>query len=134
MLSSLKRVVYPSLEFIILTNKRALEFTGEEHGYKENDMESLKIMLANLRKVGRRESSFKQRMLKKSSFLMYRLARGQRFYEGNKRTAFMVTREFLLENGYTLPTSNRLGRVLTLEALDRPPLNSIEKEIVRLVK
>ena len=97
-------------------------------------MESLKIMLANLRKVGRRESSFKQRMLKKSSFLMFRLARGQRFYEGNKRTAFMVTREFLLENGYTLPTSNRLGRVLTLVALDRLPLNSIEKEIVRLVK
>lgn len=128
------KVYYPSLESIILANKKAVRFTGDEHGYTDSDLELLRMMLAKLKRVASREPSFKRRMVKKASFLMYGIARGQRFYEGNKRTSFLVTREFLRKNGYTLPTSKRLGRTLTMVALDRLPLNSVEEELARLVK
>src|SRR5690625_1911665 len=42
----------------------------------------------------------------KASVIMFSLARGHYFFDGNKRTAVMATYTFLMKNGYELVVSN----------------------------
>lgn len=45
-------------------------------------------------------------LFEKASVIMFSLARGHYFFDGNKRTAVMATYTFLMKNGYELVVSN----------------------------
>jgi death-on-curing protein len=45
-------------------------------------------------------------LFEKAAVIMFTLARGHYFFDGNKRTALMSTYTFLMKNGYELIVSN----------------------------
>lgn len=45
-------------------------------------------------------------LFEKASVIMFSLARGHYFFDGNKRTAAMATYTFLMKNGYEIIVSN----------------------------
>jgi prophage maintenance system killer protein len=124
---------YPSLEAVIETNRRMVALTGEEHALDDSDKASLRAILSAVKRVGESDEmhrlSPKQLMVKKASYLLFSIAEGQKFHEGNKRTALLTTREFLRMNGYTMPlTDATLLKTLDKIAMGVPEATLIETE------
>lgn len=68
-------------------------------------------------------------MGKEASYLMFHLASGQRFHEGNKRTAIISTATFLVMNGYTMKVQDeRRDRLLKKIASGDPSITLIDLE------
>jgi death-on-curing family protein len=127
------RIRYPSLVVIIEINRSVVSLTKDEHSFDEYDRSRLSQILDEMKTEGENPSvkTIKGRIVKKASYLMFRLASGQHFHEGNKRTAIVATATFLAANGFVMPQGNpAIERLLDKIAIGSPDVDIRQLESV----
>jgi len=93
-----KRAIHHmTLEDLAAINREVVALTNEPHEYSAADGEQMEELLAE---VERRTSEGEQGAIaEKAALLVYKIASGQHFHGGNKRTALVAGEVFLLKNG-----------------------------------
>ena len=98
-------VHHMDFDTLVGINKEVVALTGEAHEYTQADGQKLVELVGEVTKradnQGREEA-----IPDKASLLIFKLASGQYFHAGNKRTALVAGLVFLAKNGYTLDITN----------------------------
>ena len=96
-----KKVLHMDFPVLIVVNREVVALTKESSVYSEADAEKLREMLAEVE--SRAEGQGLDTALpEKASLLIFRIASGQHFRAGNKRTALVAGFVFLRKNGYKI--------------------------------
>lgn len=95
-----KRTVHHmDLPTLVAVNREVVLLTREPNEYSKADGEQLESLLKEV--VSRADNQgFEQAIPEKASLLVFKLASGQHFRAGNKRTALVAGLVFLRKNGY----------------------------------
>ncbi|MBI5133666.1 MAG: type II toxin-antitoxin system death-on-curing family toxin [Thaumarchaeota archaeon] len=116
---------YPTFEAIVEFNRQ--EVTSSSEQYKLEDENRLRKILEDVKKQGE-ELSIKEALIKKTSFLIFRMTSVQPFHEGNKRTAYVTTKVFLNANGFSIRVSKEeVFEILEGIVFGRINLNHVEQ-------
>lgn len=85
---------------LVLINKEVVSLTKEKHEYTDEDERRIRSLLRDVEQleVG---ADLQEAILGKAAVLIFRIASGQYFHEGNKRTALVAGLSFLRMNGFT---------------------------------
>jgi len=129
-----KPIRHMDFNALILINKEVVSLTGEKHEYTEEDERRIRSLLKDVeqREV---EADFEEEILAKTSLLVFRIASGQYFHEGNKRTALVAGLAFLQMNGYTLDIKNTdLVAVVDRAGISAATLNDVHAALRRLIR
>ena len=86
-------VSYVGYEEALKLHRRIIEETGGEYGVLNQGL--LKFTLEFISEYGKD-------LFDKAAFMLYNIAVGHPFINGNKRAAFMIAELFLLKNGFKL--------------------------------
>lgn len=117
-----------------MINKEVVSLTGELHEHTEYDDERLRDLVREVASVAN-DVDFEEAVIQEASLLVYRIASGQHFHEGNKRTALVAGAAFLKMNGYTIAlTDEELVRVADKAGVAGATLNEVHDVMKRLVK
>ena len=98
-------ISYLDFEMLVKINKDVVSLTKELHEYTERDSEKLRSILRDVRSKGK-NAELREAITQKVSALIYGIASGQPFHEGNKRTALVASLAFLEMNGFTMDIRN----------------------------
>jgi len=82
-------------------NREVVSLTREPHECSRADSEQLESLLKEVASRADNQD-FEQAISEKASLLVFRLASGQHFRAGNKRTALVAGLVFLRKNGYKI--------------------------------
>jgi len=94
-------VTYFTKDAAIHANKIATSTYSQEHVVQQEA--NLDYILARVETYAEDSKSDKEKVLRKTAYLLRYLAyQGHIFTDGNKRTAFALSRAFLELNGYTM--------------------------------
>ncbi len=119
---------------LVLINKEVVALTGEAHEHDEEDDRKLKALAKEVSESFS-EQDFESRLVKEASLLAYKLATGQHFHEGNKRTALVAASAFLQMNGRSMNIKDdALVAVIDRAGVGRATLNEVQEAIGRLVR
>ncbi len=122
------------LPTLILINKEVVALTGELHGYTEEDEGRLKSLVEEIQ-VMFNEAEYDEAVIQKTALLVYRIASGQHFHEGNKRTALVAASAFLRMNGRSIDIRNEeLVSVVDKAGIATADLNAVKGVIRKLVR
>lgn len=96
-----KTVHHMDFSDLVNVNREVVGLTGEPHGYAEADGRKLASVV---KEVEERADylEFQEAVPDKASLLIFKIASGQYFRAGNKRTALVAGLAFLLKNGYSM--------------------------------
>jgi prophage maintenance system killer protein len=128
-----KTIHHMDFDTLVDVNRQVVLLTGEPHAYSEADREKLASLATDV--VSRADNQdFEEAVADKAALLIYKLASGQYFRAGNKRTALVAGLSFLLKNSYTLDIENA-GLVETVDkagiaAADLDDLYGVMKRLV----
>lgn len=103
---------YLSASDLIYVNKRVLEFTGEKQEVIQYP-EGLSVIIEQPQMVLFGHELYPSLWLK-AAFVLQKSTKKHIFTDGNKRTAYVVTKLFLKLNGYSLKVSKSQGIALML--------------------
>ena len=100
-----KTIHHMGFEDLVNVNRVVVALSKEEHAYSAADGEKLSSVV---NEVEARADNLapEEAIPSKASLLVFRLASGQYFRAGNKRTALVAGAAFLLKNGYALDLKN----------------------------
>lgn len=127
-----KPVHHIDFDALILINKEVVSLTKEKHEYTEEDERRIRSLLKDVEQLGV-EADFEEEILGKASLLIFKIASGQYFHEGNKRTALVAGLAFLQMNGYTLDIKNAdLVGVVDRAGISTATLNDVQAALRRL--
>ncbi len=100
-----KTIHLPDFETLVAVNREVVALTNEPHGYSEPDGRKLEELV---REVEQRadNQAFDEAVVEKAALLIFKLASGQYFRTGNKRTALVAGAVCLAKNGYSLDLGN----------------------------
>lgn len=124
------------MDFGALTtvNKKVVSLTQEKHEYDEEDEVRIRSLLRDVEQL-EVEGGLGEEMLAKASLLIFRIASGQYFHEGNKRTALVAGLAFLRMNGFTADIESAdLVSVIDKAGVSNATLNGVQDVLRRLVK
>ncbi len=131
MVATIRHIDFGTLSMI---NKQVVSLTGEKHEYTEEDEKRIKSMLEEIEEVTR-SNDLGAAIREKAALLIFRIASGQNFHEGNKRTALVAGLAFLEMNGYTLDIKNpRLVSVVDRTGVATASLNDIRTTLRKLIR
>lgn len=88
-------------ETLVEVNKEVVSLTGEPHGYSEADGLKLRALTSEVEQRADNQE-FPEAVSEKAALLVFKLASGQYFKAGNKRTALVSGVAFLSKNGFAL--------------------------------
>ena len=95
-----KRTVHHmDLPALVAVNREVVLLTHEPHEYSKADGEQLESLLKEVASRADNQG-FEEAIPEKASLLVFKLATGQHFRAGNKRTALVAGLVFLRKNGY----------------------------------
>lgn len=100
-----KTVHHMDFDSLIAVNKEVVLLTRELHELSPADAEKLKELLAEAEERADNEKP-EEAVADKAAFLIFKLASGQHFKGGNKRTALVAGLVFLRKNGYNIDISH----------------------------
>ncbi|MDV3294164.1 MAG: Fic family protein [Nitrososphaerales archaeon] len=127
-------VRHMNFDALILINREVVSLTGEKHEYTEEDERRIRSLLMDVEQLGVR-GEYREEILAKVSLLIFRIASGQYFHEGNKRTALVAGLAFLQMNGYTLDIKDTdLVSVIDRAGISTATLNDVQAVLRRLVR
>jgi len=89
--------VYPSYEAVVRLHQDIVKITGGERGLVSPS--NLAYVLETAKDIGERLSA-EDAIVRKSGYLLFNVVNLHPFLDGNKRTAFEVTKDFLNLNGW----------------------------------
>jgi prophage maintenance system killer protein len=90
---------------LVAINRQVVALTGEPHEYTDSDREGLGSLLAEVESRADNQE-FDEAVPEKAALLMFKIASGQHFRSGNKRTALVAGAAFLRKNGYSIDLTN----------------------------
>ncbi len=96
-----KKIHHLGFEDLVGVNKSVVALTREAHGYSEADGKKLSSLVRDVEARADNVSP-EEAIPEKASLLVFKIASGQYFRAGNKRTALVAGAAFLLKNGYAL--------------------------------
>lgn len=107
LLAMAKRTVH-HMDFptLIGVNKEVVAVTGELNEYSPPDGEKLSALVGEV-EARANNQDFEEAVPEKAALLVFKIASGQYFRAGNKRTALVAGLVFLRKNGYTIDIRNR---------------------------
>ena len=100
-----KTVHHMDFDSLISVNREVVLLTREPHEFSQADGEKLKELLAEAEERANNERP-QEAVADKAAFLIYKLASGQHFKGGNKRTALVAGLVFLRKNGHSIDISH----------------------------
>jgi len=116
---------YPTFEAIVEFNRQ--EVIGSSEEYRLEDEKRLRKILDDVKEHGEGLST-KDALIKKASFMLFRITSVQPFHEGNKRTAYVSTKAFLNANGFSIRVpKEEVFEILEGIVFGRIDLNHVEK-------
>ncbi|MBI3840950.1 MAG: hypothetical protein HY297_03220 [Thaumarchaeota archaeon] len=86
---------------LVVINKEVVTLTGELHELSKPDSEKLESLVEDVASRADNQD-FEEAVPEKASLLVFKIASGQHFHAGNKRTALVAGLTFLRKNGYTI--------------------------------
>jgi len=101
-----KTVHCMDFDSLLAVNREVVLLTSEPHEFSPADGKKLKELLAEAEKRASNEKP-EEAIADKAAFLIFKIASGQHFRAGNKRTALVAGLVFLLKNGYKLDISHQ---------------------------
>jgi death-on-curing family protein len=133
--SALARTIrYLDFDTLVLINKEVVSLTRETHGYDEDDETRLKALLRSVKELDA-DKRRKDVITEKAALLVFKIASGQNFHEGNKRTALVAGLAFLRMNGSTLDIKDaELVSVVDRAGVATATLKDVKDVLERLVK
>ena len=96
-----KTIHHLGFETIVEMNKKIVSLTGEPHGFSLADSQKLLGVVKEVEQRADNEDP-KEAIPEKAALLVFKLASGQYFRSGNRRTALMAALVFLAKNGYKI--------------------------------
>ncbi|MDA4127863.1 MAG: type II toxin-antitoxin system death-on-curing family toxin [Thaumarchaeota archaeon] len=130
------RKVIRHLDFptLVLINREVVSLTGEKHEYDQEDESRIKSLAEEIVREYNQEE-FRESIVRKTSLLVFRIATGQHFHEGNKRTALVAASAFLRMNGCSVNIKDEgFVSVVDRAGIAAANLNEIESVLRRLVR
>ncbi len=92
-------------ETLMTVNRQVVALTGEAHEYSAADGEKLRSLIKEVElRADNQEPD--EAIPEKAALLVFKLASGQYFHAGNKRTSLLAGLTFLAKNGYKIDMSN----------------------------
>ncbi|MFI5404637.1 MAG: Fic family protein [Candidatus Gagatemarchaeaceae archaeon] len=86
---------------LVEANKEVVLLTRESHEYTQADGEKLEELLQEVASRADNQD-FEEAVPEKASLLVFKIASGQHFHAGNKRTALVAGLVFLNKNGFKI--------------------------------
>jgi death-on-curing family protein len=113
------------LPTLIAVNREVVLLTSEPHEYSKADGEQLESLLKEV--ASRADNQvFAEAIPEKASLLVFKLASGQHFRAGNKRTALVAGLVFLRKNGYKIKIDDpRLVSIVDKAGMARANLDDV---------
>lgn len=129
-----KKIRYFDVQTLIGINAKVVLLTREDHRFTKDDKQRMRKLLIIVRKkynrLARNES-----IIGKASFLMFGIASGQHFHEGNKRTAVTAGETFLKANGCSIDIKdNELVDALDKASVGKASLSKLSEIMRRLIR
>jgi prophage maintenance system killer protein len=90
---------------LVAINADVVSLTGEPHQYSPADGKKVEELLAEV-EARADNQDFEEAVPEKASLLVFKVASGQYFHAGNKRTALVAGLTFLRKNGYKIDIWN----------------------------
>jgi prophage maintenance system killer protein len=90
---------------LVAINADVVALTGEPHEYTPADGKKIEELLGEV-EARADNQDFEEAVPEKASFLVFKVASGQHFRAGNKRTALVAGLTFLRKNGYKIELAN----------------------------
>lgn len=100
-----KTVHYLDFDSLLAVNREVVTLTGEPHEFSSADGKRLKELLAEVKERAENRRP-EEAISEKAVFLIFKIASGQHFRGGNKRTALVGGLVFLRKNGYKIDMSH----------------------------
>lgn len=119
---------------LVLINREVVSLTKEKHEFTEEDERRIRSMLKDVEQLGDDVDS-EDAIIGKASLLIFRIASGQYFHEGNKRTALVAGLSFLQMNRFSADIKNAdLVAVVDRAGIATATLNDVRAVLRRLVR
>ncbi len=100
-----KTIHHPDFETLVEVNRQVVALTNEPHGYSEADGRKLGELVEEV-ELRADNQEYEEAVVEKSALLVFKLASGQYFRSGNKRTALVAGAVCLAKNGYSIDVGN----------------------------
>jgi len=100
-----KTIHHMDFDTLLLVNKEVASLTGEPYEYSKADGRKLAGLIKEVEQRADNQD-FDEAVAEKAALLVFKVASGQYFRSGNKRTALVAGLVFLVKNGYTLDLEN----------------------------
>ena len=123
---------YLSSSDLIYVNKRVLEFTGEKQEVIQYP-EGLSVIIEQPQMVLFGHELYPSLWLK-AAFVLQKSTKKHIFTDGNKRTAYVVTKLFLKLNGYSLKVSKSQGIALMLSVTTSTDSSEIMQKVATFLQ
>lgn len=102
-------IIYPTKEYILKAHEEALSFGGAEGVMDEGKIDFLCSYLRDRRLSGTRTDI----IVKKAAFILHYIVTQHPFIDGNKRTGFAVSMQFIDLNGFLVKfTEDEMEKLL----------------------
>ncbi len=96
-----KTIHHMDFKTLVTVNRQVVALTGEPHGYSEADGKKLTGLIEEV-EIRADNQDYEEAVAEKAALLVFKVASGQYFRAGNKRTALVAGLSFLVKNGYKL--------------------------------
>jgi prophage maintenance system killer protein len=132
-----KTIHHMDFDTLLQVNKGVASLTGEPYEYSKADGRKLVSLIKEVEQRANNQD-FDEAVAEKAALLVFKVASGQYFRSGNKRTALVAGFVFLVKNGYTMDLENA-EFVTTVDkagmaAADLDDLYGVMKELVTKTK
>lgn len=127
-----RRIRYLDFDALVLINKEVVSLTREKHEYEEEDERRMKSMLRSVKDlvIG---GNMDDAIVRKAALLIFRIASGQHFHEGNKRAALVAGLAFLKMNDFEFDIENpELVSIVDKAGVATASLKDVESSLRRL--
>ncbi len=105
-MSDQDEIRYFDVKTLVQINAEVVSLTGDKHEYTKGDERKLRQLLTEVEKTAN-DQERNESIIQKVSLLIFRVANGQHFHEGSKRTALVAAESFLKANGYTIDIKDK---------------------------
>ena len=127
-----KKIVHMDFPTLLMVNKEVVALTQESSSHTEADDPKLRELLADVESASAGRGP-DDALPEKASLLIFKIASGQHFKAGNKRTALVAGFAFLRKNGYNLDIEDGdLVSVVDRVGIAAATLEDLQKLVLRL--
>ncbi len=127
----IRHLNFPTL---VLINREVVSLTGERHEYDEEDEKRIKSLVDEIA-TSYNDEEFGEALILKAALLAYKIASGQHFHEGNKRTSLVAVSAFLRMNGRSIDIKDEaLVSVVDKIGVATANLNDLDGVMRKLVR